>query len=170
MSGSLPVVRRPQLLQAISALRRSDVLVVQKRDRLGRDVVVVAMIEQLVALRGARIISCAGEGSDDDTPTGALVRGLMDLFAAFERQLISQRTSAAMQAKKRRGELVGAVPWGMVYLHGTLKPEPGEQAILELILDCRSRGLSMQRTADYLNERGHTTRTGGRWYPSYVTG
>ena len=36
------------LLEAVAALRRGDVLLVGKRDRIGRDVIAVAMIERLV--------------------------------------------------------------------------------------------------------------------------
>src|SRR2546426_77525 len=47
-SGSLAIEDRPVLLEAVSALRRGDVLLVAKRDRIGRDVIAVAMIERLI--------------------------------------------------------------------------------------------------------------------------
>ena len=40
------------LLEAVAALKCGDVLLVAKRDRLGRDVIAVAMIERLVSKRG----------------------------------------------------------------------------------------------------------------------
>ena len=52
-SGSLAIEDRPVLLDAVAALKRGDVLLVAKRDRLGRDVIAVAMIERLVTKRGA---------------------------------------------------------------------------------------------------------------------
>src|ERR1700732_602961 len=61
-SGSLALAVRPVLMEAVSALKRGDVLLIAKRDRLGRDVIEVAMIERLITKRGARIISAAGEG------------------------------------------------------------------------------------------------------------
>jgi site-specific DNA recombinase len=48
-SGKLAIEDRPVLLDAVAALRRGDVLLVAKRDRLGRDVIAVAMIERLIA-------------------------------------------------------------------------------------------------------------------------
>jgi DNA invertase Pin-like site-specific DNA recombinase len=51
-SGSLTIEDRPVLLDAVASLKRGDVLIVAKRDRLGRDVIAVAMIERLVATRG----------------------------------------------------------------------------------------------------------------------
>ncbi len=62
-SGSLAIDDRPVLLDAVSVLKRGDVLLVAKRDRIGRDVVEVAMVERLVTKRGARIVSAAGEGT-----------------------------------------------------------------------------------------------------------
>src|SRR4051794_33575364 len=65
-SGALVLAERPVLMEAITALRRDDVLLIAKRDRLARDVVEAAMIERLVTKRGARIVSAAGEGTDSD--------------------------------------------------------------------------------------------------------
>lgn len=53
-SGKLGIEDRPILLDAVAALRRGDVLLVAKRDRIGHDVIAVAMIERLVAKRGGR--------------------------------------------------------------------------------------------------------------------
>src|SRR5438067_7782716 len=46
-SGALAIEDRPVLLDAIGAIKRGDVLIVAKRDRIGRDVIAVAMIERL---------------------------------------------------------------------------------------------------------------------------
>jgi DNA invertase Pin-like site-specific DNA recombinase len=67
-SGSLAIEDRPVLVDAVAVLRRGDVLLVAKRDRLRRDVIAVAMIERLIATRGARIVSAAGEGTESDDP------------------------------------------------------------------------------------------------------
>lgn len=85
VSGGLALEQRPALVAAIHALRRGDVLVIAKRDRLGRDVLNVAMIERLAERRGARIVSAAGEGTDDDGPTSILMRQIIDAFSQYER-------------------------------------------------------------------------------------
>src|SRR5207344_467275 len=100
-SGSLTIEDRPVLLDAVAALRRGDVLLVAKRDRLGRDVIAVAMIERLIAKRGARVVSAAGEGTDSDDPSAVLMRRLIDSFAEYERALIAARTRAALAAQRR---------------------------------------------------------------------
>ena len=45
VSGGLLFEQRPALLRALDAIGKDDVLIVAKRDRLGRDVINVAMIE-----------------------------------------------------------------------------------------------------------------------------
>ncbi len=44
---------------------------------------------------------------DTSTPQGRFVVQVMSAVAELERSLISERTSAGLQAKKRRGETVG---------------------------------------------------------------
>lgn len=107
VSGGLALEHRPALLAALDAIGGGDVLLIAKRDRLGRSVLNVAMIERLVERKGARIVSAAGEGTDDDGPTSVLMRQIVDSFAQYERAVIRSRTRAAMAAKKRRGERAG---------------------------------------------------------------
>ena len=88
ISGSTGLDKRPALLQAISVLSRGDVLLVAKRDRLGRDPFAVAMIEAGVERKNAKLISAAGEGTDSNEPTAILMRLIIDSFAEFERNII----------------------------------------------------------------------------------
>jgi DNA invertase Pin-like site-specific DNA recombinase len=136
-SGSLAIANRPVLLEAIAALKRGDVLLVAKRDRIGRDVIAVAMIERLVTKRGARIVSAAGEGSDADGPSDVLMRRLIDSFAEYERLIIGARTKHALAAKRRRGERTSRfAPYGYaINADGrTLDSSDGEQRTLALAL------------------------------------
>jgi DNA invertase Pin-like site-specific DNA recombinase len=170
-SGALGIEDRPILLDAVAALPRGDVLLVAKRDRLGRDVITVAMIERLVAKRGARVDSAAGEGTDSDDPAAMLMRRLIDGFAEYERALIAACTRTALGAKRRRGERVsGIIPFGF-RLAGdgrTLLPEQHEQAVLARIQALRCAGSSMRAIASELNEEGWRTRSGAPWRFGYV--
>ena len=112
VSGSTGLDKRPALLEAIGVLNPGDVLLVAKRDRLGRDPLVVAMIESAVQRKGARIMSAAGEGTGSDSPSDILMRRIIDAFAEYERLIIGARTKAALRAKKARGERVGGIPYG----------------------------------------------------------
>lgn len=114
VSGGAELDRRPGLLAALDALtvNGAGVLLVAKRDRLARDVVVAAMVERLVERGGARVLAADGTGNGEG-PEAMLMRGIVDVFAQYERALIRSRTKAALAVKKARGERVGQVPWGM---------------------------------------------------------
>lgn len=161
LSGALSLEDRPGLLAAVGELRRGDVLVVAKRDRLGRDVVAVALLERLVARRGARIVSAAGEGTESDNPGDVLMRRLLDAFAEHERLLIGARTKAALKAKRARGERAGNVPFGFkAESDGRLVEEPRERAVIALVRELRAEGATVRGIVEALEARGVTGRTG----------
>ena len=108
---------------------KGDVLVVAKRDRLGRDVVLVKMIERLVSKRKASIQAL--NGAVGESPEAQFMNGILDLSAAYEVALIRARTKAALAAKKARGERMGKLPFGFTTQDGVhLVQCPQEQAIL----------------------------------------
>ncbi len=165
LSGGLPLEQRPALLAALDALRKGDVLVVAKRDRLGRDVLNVAMFDRLVERKGARVVSAAGEGTDANDPTSRLMRQIVDSFAEYERAIIRARTRAALAVKKARGERVGGIPFGY-QLAGdgrTLDPHADEQRALAVIRELRGAGWTFRAIAADLNGQGFRSRTGGPW-------
>jgi len=170
-SGKLGIEDRPVLLEAVAALRRGDVLLVAKRDRIGRDVIAVAMIERLVAKRGARVISAAGEGTESDDPAGVLMRRLIDSFSEYERLIISARTRAALAAKRRRGERVSRfAPYGyrLATDGRTLVAHAPEAATLATIQRLRAEGRSLRAIAEELNAAGVPTRARTPWRFEYV--
>src|SRR5262249_29181206 len=52
---------------------------------------------------GAKVITADGVAVED-TPEGQLLRGMLDLFAQYERALIRARTRAALAVKRSKGE------------------------------------------------------------------
>ena len=170
VGGTTGLDKRPALLELISSLTKGDTVIVAKRDRLGRDPIVVAMIESAVKRKGARIVSAAGEGMDNDSPTDILMRRLVDAFSEYERLIIIARTKAALQAKKMRGERVGSVPFG--YQVGanckTLEPNAKEQAALITLLQLHQTKSSLRNMAHQMALAGHVPRGGGRWHPQTI--
>lgn len=183
VSGSKDQADREGFMEALSLLEKGDVLVVAKRDRLARDTMIAGMIERLVARKKARIVSAAGEGSDDDTPTGQLMRRIVDAFAEYERLIIAFRTRGALRAKRARGDVAGNVPYG----YGSvptgdgrttkrgrparrLYPIESEQSTLSFIRERRASGDSLRTICALLTERGIMSRSGRRWHPDTVRG
>jgi len=100
------------LADALNALRRDDVLIVAKRDRIAREAFLSTLIEREVAKKGARIVSAAGEGTENDDPSAVFTRRILDAVAELERGLIAARTRAALRAKRAKGERAGCEPYG----------------------------------------------------------
>jgi DNA invertase Pin-like site-specific DNA recombinase len=143
--------------------RGAGLLVAAKRDRIARDVVIAATVERLAQDAGARVVTADGV-SLGDTPEGHLMRGLLDLFAAYERAVIKARTRAALAVKRSRGERVsGRAPLGYRFEGTSLVPEPSEGAVLTRVRELRAKGLSLARVTAILNAEGLDCR-GGRWH------
>lgn len=170
LSGALDLESRPSLFAAVQALKRGDVLIVAKRDRLGRDLIGVAMIERSIMRKGARIVSAAGEGTEGTDAGAMMQRQILDVFAEYERRLIGQRTKAALQAKRARGERAGNLPFGYRLGPDGQKLErcEAEQAVLAILGELREAGYSLRQIAAELNRQQLTTRRGTAWRHQYV--
>jgi len=164
ISGAAGLDARPGLAAAIGQLRRGDMLIVAKRDRLGRDMLTTLTIEKAVARRGAAVASADGCGNGDSA-ADLFMRNVMDAAAAFERSLIASRTKAAMAEKRRAGERTGDIPFGYdLGADGRLVPNVAEQLIVQKIRACREAGVSLRRIAAILTEEGYATKKGnGTW-------
>lgn len=171
-SGAAPIDRRPGLLDALAALEEGGVFLVAKRDRLGRDPMVIAMIEAAVARKKCRVVSAAGEGTESDDPSAILMRRMIDAFAEYERLIIKARTRAALAAKGRRGERRGQVPYGLTVIDDgrrskkgnlpvALVPDPGDAAVLERVRELAEAGLSLRKIARTLDAEGFHPKNGG---------
>lgn len=173
VSGGAALDKCGGLLAALRAVEAhgAGVLLVAKRDRLARDVVKAAMVEQLATRAGAVVVSAAGEGEGTD-PAAALMRTMIDAFAQYERALIGARTRAALSVKKARGQKLGGdVPYGwQLAADGvTLEKNVGEQAVVEAVRTLRAEGLSLRAIAGELEARGLMARNGGSWHAKQVS-
>jgi len=161
ISGGAPAEKRPGLLAALAALRENGagLLVAAKRDRVARDTVIAAMVEQAAGRAGATLTTADGS-SDGAGPEGQLMRGIVDVFAAYERGVIKSRTRAALAVKRSRGVAVGQVPYGYALaadgVH--LEENPAEQAIIEQIRTMRAAGLSLRAVTAECERRGLLSR------------
>ena len=100
---------RPELAQAMKALRAGDTLVVWRLDRLGRSLPdLIATVNEL-ASRGIAFESVT-EAIDTTTASGKLVFNIFASLADFERHLIGERTRAGLAAGRARGRMGGRPP------------------------------------------------------------
>jgi len=180
VSGAAQLDKRPGLLDAVNAVTRGAVLLVAKRDRLARDPVACAVVERMVTKRGGRIVSAAGEGTDNDDATSILMRRIVDAFSEHERLVIAARTRAALQAKRRRGERAGKLPYGYKLAHiattysraglpTQLEAVDEQLTVIDRIHREHAAGLSMRTIAQRLTDDGIPTATGSsRWQHSSI--
>ena len=98
------------------------------------------------------------------------MRGIVDLFAQYERALIRARTKAALAVKAARGECTGGVPYGFRLAADGLHVEenPEERALVECVRALRAEGRTLRAIAADLDARGAAPRGGGRWHPQTV--
>lgn len=100
---------RPELQNCLRMLRKGDVLVVWKLDRLARSLKdLVELITELEAKKvGFRSIT---EAIDTTTAGGKLVFHIFGALAEFEHNLIRERTLAGLAAARARGRKGGRKP------------------------------------------------------------
>ncbi|GGH42578.1 resolvase [Dyadobacter endophyticus] len=102
---------RPEYGKMVSELRKGDVIVVWRIDRLGRATyeLIKLMVEWKEMGVDFRSIS---EGIDTSTKMGRLWYMLSSVFAENEREILMERTLAGMEAARARGR-VGGRPKGL---------------------------------------------------------
>ncbi len=124
---------RPGLAQALRYVRKGDVLMVWKLDRLGRSM--RHLIETVTELEAKGIgLRSLTENIDTNTPGGRLVFHLFGALAQFERDLIRERVRAGMQAARDRGRVGGRRP--------VMTPEKFDRAVKLL-----AQGLNVREAA-----------------------
>src|SRR5215467_13554581 len=97
---------RPGLQDAMDHLRAGDTLVVWRLDRLGRTLKhLIATVTDLHE-KGIGFKSLQ-EQMDTTTAGGQLIFHVFGSLAEFEREIISERASAGLQAARARGRLGG---------------------------------------------------------------
>lgn len=169
VSGAAEIEDSPQLVAALAALPAGGVLVVAKRDRLGRDMYRLAILQRQVERLGCRIVSAAGEGTEDTTLAGLVQRTVSDLFSAIERERIRERTRAALAAKRERGERLGGVPLGYRAISGGgVEVNPSGMAAVERARQLRAQGMTLRAVAAILTAEGHRTQQGAAWHANTV--
>ena len=164
VSGGAPIEKRAGLLNAISSLKKGDVLLCYRLDRIGRDPLLLLTVERMLEKKGCRLVSVCNEGTATDTPQDKLMRQMVVLFAEYERSVIRARISACLQNKKAKGERVGTIPYGFqLGPNGTLVECPESQNVLSMVQKERESGKSWRSIVEVLNGAGVLNRRGRKW-------
>src|SRR4030081_2873307 len=164
--GADALDRRPQLAAALSTARSAKCsVVVSKLDRLSRD---VAFVSGLMAQRVPFIVAELGRDADPF---------MLHLYAALaekERRLISDRTKAALAARKAKGGHLGnprnlADAGRLGRNVQIIVADEFTANVLPVVDALRSAGAdTLEAISCGLNRQGVRTARGKRWYASSV--
>ena len=98
---------RPQLEKLIEHIRKGDVLVVTRLDRLARSTSELLRIAERLTEKNAGLQSLDEPWADTTSPSGRMVMTIFAGIAEFERTLIISRTGDGRVAAKARGVIFG---------------------------------------------------------------
>ena len=173
VSGGKPLANRPggaRLLEALEAGEASHVVSL-KLDRLFRDAVDAMGMSKSWDAAGVslHLVDMGGQAINTGSAIGRFFLTMMAGFAELERNLISERTSAALQHKIANGEHVGAPALGFKMVDGELQENSSEKATVARIRELRAEGRTLRDIADTLTAEGWKTKRGGDWHSSTVS-
>jgi hypothetical protein len=100
---------RPELHRLLDQLRKGDVLVVWKLDRLSRSLRDLVTIKERLGEAKAGFRSLT-EAIDTTTPAGRMMMQMVGAFAEFERAMLEERTKAGLDAARQEGRIGGRRP------------------------------------------------------------
>lgn len=102
--------KRPQFEAMLKDVRKGDVVVVWKLDRLGRTNIGLHQTYEFIRSKGANLRILDNTGLDTTTAAGRLLFGVLAIMAQFERDVGVERTREGLAAAARRGRKGGARP------------------------------------------------------------
>jgi site-specific DNA recombinase len=161
-------LKRPGIQRLLGELKNIDAVVVYKLDRLSRKV--LDTLETLREFEKNKVdFHSVMEKIDTGTAAGKFFLNITASFAQMERDLTAERTTDALQFKKKNGELVGSVPYGKRLdndgIH--LIDDADELETIRLAMRWRAKGASLRTIAKELTRKKRQCR-GCIWYAQTV--
>jgi DNA invertase Pin-like site-specific DNA recombinase len=158
VSGTKELENRPALVELITALHSNGVklLLIERLDRLARDLMIQETIIGDLRRNGFDLISVMEPDLLQDDPSRKLMRQIFGAIAEYEKTMIVLKLRGArIRQKARTGRCEGAKRYGEL---------PGEAAVVDRMKALRAEGLGFDRIATVLNAEGIKPRRGARWH------
>jgi DNA invertase Pin-like site-specific DNA recombinase len=132
-------------------------ILIEKLDRLARDLMVQESIIADLRANGFQLISVAEPDLLQDDPGRTMLRQFMGAIAQYDKTSIVLKLRGARQRMKATtGRCEGRKPYGA---------RDGEAAVIERMRELRTAGMAYQQIAAMLNGDGVPKRTAGkRWH------
>jgi len=158
VSGTKESADRPAWSDLMTALHSNGVrtVIIEKLDRLARDLMVQETIIADLRKYGFELVSVAEPDLMANDPTRILVRQMMGAVAQYEKsQIVLKLRGARMRKRAKEGRCEGRKPFGYF---------EGEADVLNRMKALRADGLGFDRIAARMNEEKIPTRTGKPWH------
>jgi DNA invertase Pin-like site-specific DNA recombinase len=162
VGGALDLEDRPALMELFEALAANGtkLVLIEKLDRLARDLMVQETIIGDLRKRGFDLISVSEPDLLQRDPTRVMMRQIFGAIAQYEKAMIVAKLRGARQRMKAKtGRCEGRKPYGFY---------EGEAEALERMTVLRQQDMGFDRIADALNAEGLKPRTGERWWGKTV--
>jgi len=157
-------LHRDGMAVVLDAVKRHEVsaFVVAKIDRATRSVRDLYDLVERFQRAGVAFHSIT-ERIDTTSATGRAFLGLLGVMSQLERELIGERTAAALRHLRATGRVYGSTPFGFDRVGDDLVPSNPERKALDLAHAMRGKGSTLREIAAELTRRGVATKKGGRW-------
>jgi DNA invertase Pin-like site-specific DNA recombinase len=157
VSGGTDWETRPAFSEMMAALlsNGTQAVLVERLDRVARDLMVQESIIADFKRKGLTIVSVNEPDLCSDDPSRVLMRQMLGAFFQYEKTLLVAKLRGARQRKRAKdGVCEGRKAYGA---------REGEKAGVERIRALRKDGLPLQAIADTLHKEDIKTRTGKAW-------
>lgn len=162
VSGTTDLEDRPALMDLLEALasNATKLVLIERLDRLARDLMVQETIIGDLRKRGFDLISVTEPDLLQNDPTRILMRQIFGAIAQYEKAMIVAKLRGARQRMKAKtGRCEGRKPYGFF---------PGEAEVIERMKQLHGSGIGFDRIALQFNLEGVATRTRGKWYGAMI--
>ena len=156
--------KRPSFLQMIkdSAKRKFQFVIVYSLDRFSRNKYDSAIHKHTLKENGVKVLSAMEHITDD--PTGGLMETILEGFAQYYSDELSQKINRGLTDNAEKGIVNGSVPLGFrrgADGHAEIVAEEAE--IVREVFRRANEGEQLIRIIEDLNRRGITTKHGHQW-------
>ena len=172
VSASIPLADRAGGARLLGLVkdRTAEHVVAVKLDRLFRDTLDMLTMTRAWDRAGVamHLLDHGGQAINTSSALGRMFLTMQGATNEFERNVIAERTSAALRYKKRHRQVYNHTPLGYVRAGNDLHRDLGEQELIARIMDWRRDGMSYGAIAKLLNAEGITGKQGGAFHASTI--
>lgn len=159
---------RQGLQAARDTIKKGNAFVFYSMSRVARSTKDMLTIGEELAKKKCHMVSLS-ENIDTTTASGKMMFEMLAVLAAFERNLVGERTATVLQNKKANSQVyTNQTPYGFEAVNGRLVEVQQEAKVVAEIQVARTSGKTLQSIADNLNQRGIPTKTNKQWQPATI--